>query len=424
MRRSTEPRTVLLRPLSALLLLAGLAACRPVAPPVTVPEGLPTAEPLVRVGIAVDTPEVVIGADGAFTLRHGQETRQYPAGERLTVAADGEQRLVVRDRAGVTAGPFAQPITIATANDSPVLIGTRSYRGTLLLRATNGGRVTAVNVLEMERYLLGVVPGEIPSLPGGVEAVKAQAIAARTYAIGHMGRRNAQGFDFFATVSDQVYGGLALEDTMATRAVRETRGQILTHNGRPILAYYHSTCGGRTADAGAVWRQAPLPYLQPVSDQVPGSDRYYCDISNRFRWSVRWRADDLVAILRTTLQAHAGPTAAAIRSIQRIEIDGRTPGGRVQHLRIATDAGTFSARGDSLRWVLRPEPSRILNSALLFRVDDRGSGAAREILVEGGGWGHGIGMCQWGAIGRARAGQNYERILTSYYRDTRVTSLY
>jgi stage II sporulation protein D len=303
-----------------------------------------------------------------------------------------------------------------------VVASGKRYRGALLLRPGAGG-VTVVNLLELETYLLGVVPLEIGKdrPPEELEAVKAQAVAARTYAIRHRGRRAELGFDYHGSVMDQAYGGAEAEDAVASRAVRETRGQILTYDGEPIEAYYHSTCGGRTAALDEVWPGEPRPYLRSVSD-ARSAGGSYCETSNRFRWTERWDRNGLMAALNRGL-AERG-VRGTVREIRSLEVTGRTPSGRAEALRIETDLGEHRVRGDSIRWVLRPEPGRILNSSAIQLAIDRQDGEIMGLMVTGSGWGHGIGMCQVGALGRARDGQSYRDILLTYYPGTRIARLY
>jgi len=413
--------------LGALALAVLIAGCRPAGPPPTAapPGGLPGREPVVRVGIAVDTTAVEVGSGAAYriTTTRGDEVVRARAGDRWTFSADGAGRLTGVNAAGRRVGPVDGPLRVDAEGNGGVMIAGKAYRGGALLRAAGPGRITAINVLELEAYLLGVVPMEIGPRPAAeIEAVKAQAVAARTYAIGHLGSRESRGFDFYASTADQVYGGAGSEDPVVTRAVQETRGEIVTYDGLPILAYYHSTCGGRTAAIEEVWRRAPVPYLKSVSDRIEGTkDRYYCDISNRFRWSVEWSGEALREILARTLNSRANGDVRAIRSIA---VTGWSRSGRARALRIEADGRTHTIPGDSIRWVLRPEPNQILNSTLFVLDAEDDGGEVSELLARGGGWGHGIGMCQMGAIGRARAGQDYRRILTTYYRDTEVVRLY
>ncbi len=415
--------------LSLVLSLALAAACTPAGPKpsrgpggVTRAPGLPAEQPVVRVGLLVDTTEVEVDADASYTLSSGDSRlASARSGERWTFASDASGSLVGHSDRGGRIGPVQGPIAIAVQGDAPLRIGEHPYHGSALIVAAEPGHVTAVNVVDLERYLLGVVPSEIP--PIAVEAVKAQAVAARTYAIGNLGSRDQLGFDFFATVADQVYGGVAREDTMASRAVRETRGEIITYGGAPILAYYHSTCGGRTAAIDQVWRRPPQPYLQSVSDAKPGGG-YYCDISSRFDWHEQWTADALDRIVGRVLASQFGVTPGAARPVTAIEVESRTTSGRVGVLRLEAGGRTYRVRGDSIRWILRPEESRILNSILFDITSEHRGGSVRGLRVDGHGWGHGIGMCQMGAIGRAKAGQSYRQILRTYYTGTEIARLY
>lgn len=417
--------------LAVLGLAAVLFGCRPAGPPPTAAPpsaGLPRAEPVVRVGLAVDVAEVVVGAEAPFEIVGvgGEVLARSSAGETWTFTADAERRVVGRTGAGRRVGPSAAPVRVQVrGGTSPVLIGGQPYRGGALIRSSAPGRVTAINVLELEEYLLGVVPLEIGARPvAELEAVKAQAVAARTYAVGHLGGREARGFDFFATVADQVYGGFAKEDPVTSRAVRETRGEIVSYDGLPILAYYHSTCGGRTASIEEVWQhRAPVPYLKSVSDEIEGQKgRYYCESSNRFRWTVSWTGEQLREILANGLTARRGGNA--VRRVEDVHVTGRTRSGRVEAIEIRTDGGTYRIQGDSIRWILKPPANTGLNSTLFVLDQEKRGGEVRSLQAKGGGWGHGIGMCQMGAIGRARAGQRYDEILTTYYRGTKVIRLY
>jgi stage II sporulation protein D len=421
--------------LRAALLCAVLAsACTPGervgAPPATAPPrgGLPAAEPLVRVGITVDSAAAVVGATTAFDVRvvGGAVVARGSAGETWTFTADADGRISARGPGGATE-PRAASLRVIPAAPGGLTIGGRQYRGEALIVPRSGSRVTAINVVDMEAYLLGVVPREIGRLPAAqIEATKAQAVAARTYAVGNMGGRQDRGFDFYATVLDQVYGGMQDEDSVVNRAVHETRGEIITHNGTPILAYYSSTCGGSTANIEHSWpARAPLPYLRGVSDRIPGTDRYYCDTSNRFTWTTRWTREQLLAVLRETLRSHTGGRVTGVSRIDDVRLAGRNASDRAT-VTVTADGTEYTLRADSLRWVLRPQPGpAILNSSRLAVVEaTTDAGGVRELEIRGGGWGHAIGMCQVGAINRARMGQTYAEILHAYYTGVRIERLY
>lgn len=143
----------------------------------------------------------------------------------------------------------------------------RWYRGDIIIYNT-GGRLTIVNTLPIEEYLMGVVPSEMPS-KWNIEAQKAQAIAARSYALANLGKRSNKGYDLKDTAADQAYGGASSETPQTTHAVLSTRGEVLLYDNKIIPAYYHSASGGRTLEASAVWAH-DLPYIQSVEGYDTG----------------------------------------------------------------------------------------------------------------------------------------------------------
>lgn len=409
--------------LAATLALSG--GCRLAGPDMPAPvrtPAMPGEEPKLRVGVLVDVAEVVVSSEQGLEILEvgGDRLASGRAGEVWRIAPDGAGGLVAVPGEGETLGPVPGPLLVRPAGQGTVRLGDRSYHGTGLVSAVGLNRVTAVNEVQLEAYLAGVVPSEMPSLE--LEALKAQAVAARTYAVRNLNRRDALGFDLFATVADQVYGGVDREAPMATQAIRETRGQILVHRGMPIEAYYHSTCGGHTANVEDIWGGQALPYLRGVSDRIPGTDRFYCQESSRFIWTESWSNEALAGILSRSLSDHSG-ASVTLTQVQDVTVAGRTPHARVAVLRVVADGRTFDVQGDSIRWVLRPEASRGLNSTN-FSLSQRRNGSIRTLAAGGTGWGHGVGMCQWGAIGRARAGMRYDEILAAYYKGARISRLY
>lgn len=410
------------RVVCALALLATLASCR-VAAPSASPAGRTriTAEPRVRVGVVVDSPAVQLSATSVAEVvgAGGDVLASVGPGAFLTIVAD-EGRLLSGAVDTARFGPVPGPLSVRLTSNGTLRLNGRVYRGGALLLADRPGRVTAVNVVALEDYLRGVVPFEIGHLERReLEAAKAQAVAARTYAIEGLGKR--RDFDFFATVQDQVYGGVAGEDPVADEAVTATRGEIETYQGQPILAYYHSTCGGGTAALNESWPwRAPQPYLREVSDRVPGGTGAYCDFASRYRWTTRWTPAQLRAVVGRVVAALTGGARQNVGAVEAVRVVDHTPGGRVGTLLVRADGRDYIVHGDSARYLLRTPTGALLNSSLLFDVTLE-DGA---LEVHGGGWGHGIGMCQSGAIGRARAGQRYRDILRTYYPGTQVTRLY
>ncbi|MBD3391526.1 MAG: SpoIID/LytB domain-containing protein [Chitinivibrionales bacterium] len=291
--------------------------------------------------------------------------------------------------------------------------GETSYRGSLVLIRAGRGGCGIVNLVAVEDYLRGVVPLEIgPRAEEEIEAVKAQAVAARTYTYRRIIERESEPYDLTSDVSDQVYGGVTAERPDCDLAVRDTRDLVLAYEGEIILAYYHSTCGGQTANVEDVWNKPPQPYLKSVPD-VDAQGKPYCGISRYYAWEESWTPWQLAEIL-----ARFGPQAFPSSTAPRGRVTGMTVRhrfvcGRVGSCVVTTENGSHEYGGDKVRFAVRRGVSGypILRSSR-FSVTGIDSKAVR---IRGSGYGHGVGMCQMGAIGRARAGQEFEEILGAYY---------
>jgi len=206
--------------------------------------------------------------------------------------------------------------------------------------------------------------------------------------------------------------------------VSSTRGLVLQYDGRVVNAPYHSACGGSTAAADEVWRTSNEPYLQSVSDQIPGTDRFYCDIAPRFRWTRTLDGATLREALVRYLSAYTATPGGYPGTPRDVQIDTRTASGRVGTLKIATDRGNYVLRGNDIRYVMRAPGGEILNSTSFnVQITTSRDGSIAQLLIRGSGYGHGVGMCQWGAIGRARAGQDFRSILRTYYPGTSVGAI-
>ncbi|HEX7880887.1 MAG TPA: SpoIID/LytB domain-containing protein [Candidatus Eisenbacteria bacterium] len=276
----------------------------------------------------------------------------------------------------------------------------------------------------MEEYLRGVVPNEIGHGKADLlEAVKAQAVAARTYALISRGQYEADGYDLLATVADQVYSGLAAESPIVDQALEETRGVVALFEGQPIVTNYASTCGGHTADRDEVWDKPPLPYLRGISDK--GDDGYWCAGSKYFQWQETWTGEELWTIARKALNRDYAYGITDESQLKNISVTETGPSGRVRKLSFETTTGSYEARGDRIRWVLyRAANAGPLRSTLFTINVDTHKDRVSKLTVDGAGWGHGVGMCQWGAMTRSRKGQDFRKILGDYYRGVQLAALY
>ncbi|MGM0443941.1 MAG: SpoIID/LytB domain-containing protein [Fibrobacterota bacterium] len=276
-----------------------------------------------------------------------------------------------------------------------------------------------INRLPVEEYLKGVVPLEIGRRSiTELSAMKAQAVAARTYTYRKMAERRDWEYDLYPSVQDQVYRGVSAEYRGTNLAVEETAREVLVHGDTLVEAYYHSTCGGSTAGVDQVWSGAARSYLQPVSDARP-SGISWCASSSKYTWAVTWERKELERIIQKESRALSAVPAFE-GALREIEILSQTPSGRVAQCRVTSDLGSWVYGGDRIRYILRrPGPDRGLLFSARFSLHVQGS----RITAQGRGYGHGIGLCQMGAIGRARAGQRYREILRAYYRGAKIKKM-
>lgn len=391
----------------------------------TVPETKPGAvrdvgDVTIRVLLSSGLATPRVASPGGLTLTNEESGFVGRAGRNETWRIERSGRRLRAVSGSGSDAPWIDGQLVVRPLDAALLtVGDKRYRGDVALSAGDSG-IFVVNIVKIDDYLRGVVPLEIGTkATGDSAAIQAQAVAARSYAFIHLAPSRL--YDVVASVADQVYGGADVETPVASAAVESTRTLVLKYAGRVVNAPYHSTCGGRTAAASEIWRSADEPYLQSVSDQIPGTGRSYCDIAPRFRWTRTLDADALNAALEQYLARYTSVPGRVLGAARAVTVASHTTSGRVGTLTFTTDRGNFLVRGNDIRFVLRPVGGEILNSTS-FSVEPTTSaeGVLTRITIRGTGYGHGVGMCQWGAIGRARAGQDFGSILRAYYPGTTV----
>ena len=410
-----------------MLLLAALASCTlgsVPAPPPAAPS--PSSRELeVRIGLLVGAGSAVVGGGGAVTVHEpdGSRIAVIPSGEKWQVTVAGQGFQLTSPNGWVS--PQLEAVTFtATDPRAPLWLNGKAYRGVgEVLRDRSG--LTVVNRLGLESYLLGVVSAEMGRRsPAEQAALRAQAVVSRTYALRNLRRWRSEGFDLYGTVADQAYGGVAAETAEGRAAVSETRGRVLTYNGGVIEAFYFSTCGGRTAEGYEVFRSAVRPYLRSVSDLNEGGSAY-CSISPRYRWREEWSGEALRATLQRNLSPVAGAGSALIGTVTDVRVTQRSASGRADQLSIAMGGTEVRVDGHArIRQVLRPPGGQQLRSTAFSLIATGAGRNVTNLIIDGTGAGHGVGLCQWGAVGRARAGQDYQQILAAYYPGTRLERRY
>lgn len=346
-----------------------------------------SAAETMRIAMGKEVPRAIIrgqqlalgddAEDGHFVGLDQPEVQIEAVKDGLKVAGAAWPEQAVRVRTGQS-----------SSDGLPLVVNGTAVRGDVVAVRTPQG-VQLVNVLPLEDYLVGVLGSEMPrSYP--LEALKAQAVAARTYALHRKLEQYGQSAHLGSSVLSQVYGGLKAEDPRTREAVEATRGLVLTYDLQPIEAYFHASCGGET-ETGLSALNRDLPYLKAVD--CP------CHSLKETHWSAL--VDD------GELQRALGLKGAAA-----VEVQGRTGTGRAR--RVAVGARSI----DAVQFRERLGYSRV--RSLRFEVEKKGKGW----LIEGDGFGHGAGMCQWGARLYAEKGWRFAQILAHYYPGAELQTLY
>ena len=407
------------RRLGFLSLLGAFAAVAATLPPQTQnPSGRP-----VRILLGSAPREVPLAQPGAWRLLDATR-RVIARGEntdKWSVMRDGR-----RLRAVFADAPASEwidgPLTIERTNGSDVSWQQKAYRGALVYVATDSA-LLVINRVEIEEYLKGVVPLEIGGrLTSDHAAVEAQAVAARSYTYTRMIANARRDFDLRATEADQVYGGTGAETFWGDLAVAATAGWVLSYRGQVVTAPYHSSCGGTTALPSEVWRGGQDGYLRSVSDTSTRTGRPWCDLSPRVAWERRLSVAELSSAVVRYAPAYTTLPPGAPSSITDVRVEGLSRSGRVAAVVLASANGSVTLRGNDVRYVLRPVGGEILpTTSFSVTVERNGSGQLHAIVLRGRGNGHGVGLCQWGAIARARAGDDFRTILKAYYPGAELT---
>jgi stage II sporulation protein D len=297
----------------------------------------------------------------------------------------------------------------------------QSYTGSISFQPAGENAVSLINTLLVEDYLSGVVPAEIPSIDKeNFEAIKAQAICARTYALDRIEKNSNADYDLKATIADQVYGGLNRQTTLANQAIEETRGVVITYNGQPATVYYHSTCGGRLESAINVWPGSTFPYLEEGFDSV--SDIFSCSASPYFRWMETRSFTELDSLFKFKYDKGwlAKPVEDTTELHLNLQIIKRNSSGRVSDLQIAYSDTTVLLSGYEIRHFFKDKNGKSLPSNLFYLAQPDDS----TLTIYGGGFGHGVGMCQYGALYMSGHGFMHYHIINKYFPGTKLVRGY
>ena len=324
-------------------------------------------------------------------------------GAPLAISAGPAHVLAARGESLSLDGARVQPPLVIKPGSAPLFFEGKALPGRIEIWAEQGGLVV-VNALDLEEYVSAVVSSEMPA-KWPAAALEAQSIAARTYAVAQKissgpGARAHLG----ASVLDQVYAGAAHPESGARAAAKATYGEVLTWNAAPIAAYFSASCGGKSESAEGAFDVAPgsTPYL-PVQD-----DGDFDAGDPRVRWTVRIPLAQLGKTLRVAGRLRAELTG--------LEVSETTASGRARKVALRAGGKTVTMRGAELRQLVGY--NKLPSLAFTVEVEKH------EAVFRGSGSGHGVGLCQWGARGRAEAGQTAQQILAHYYPGAEIRQMY
>lgn len=367
-------------------------AVPPPPKPIPLPTPIPpqptiTERPVIRVLLYRSAPSLIINGKGIKI-----NNAKYLAGDEVV--------FVLRDGKIVAGEDVFNPdvvISVETPMTITVDANKKKVRGEIHLKVKNN-KLMVINQLDIESYLRAVVPSESYA-SWHIEALKAQAIAARTYALYQINHRKSWDYDLVDNESDQAYGGIGKERKSTDTAVKETEGLVLMDKDKPILAMYTANSGGYTADVGTVFKLSNKNYLIAQPDPLSLEGK-----------SAHWKKEFTVNEVEAALNG-GGLNSKGLKDIIPVE---KSSCGRIIKVKILTQEGSNIYRAwSTIRRVLKlPE--------ILFDIKRKED----KFIFEGNGWGHGVGYSQWGSAIMGGKGYSFDKILSFYYPDTELIKMW
>ena len=363
-------------------------------------------QPTIAVGLLEDQSAVSVSAEGCegrlTASAAGNAISSVPQNTMITISV-GQSGLEVDGRAVPADHLVLEASDAKKADAFRTALNGRTYRGTMEF-VRNNGQITVVNRVRVEDYVKGVIAKEMPP-EWPAEAVKAQAVAARTFALKNRGRHKAHGYDLCTNTHCQVYEGISAERPLATQAVDATYGEVLEYQGRLIDALFHTDSGGMTENSEDVWG-TKIPYLRAASEKSWGTQSWTKTIPAGTVLAHFSRKGSIGELKSVSLSKLTAPSAKGYAA-------DRTASGRVRSIRLSGTKGSMTISGNELRDAFG------LHSTLFDVKLENGS-----LILSGYGWGHGLGLSQWGARAFAASGESYTQILTHYYTGAELKQLY
>lgn len=341
----------------------------------------------IRVAIIQDIESLIIKIKGSYEIMDS-------ASGKILYRSKNLKSTVTSYKNGILIGGMAlnsTKISLKVNDPEATLVNNRRFNGDIQLINKENGHLLVINYVELEDYIKGILYHEV-SHYWPPEALKAQAVVCRTYAIYQINENKAKDYDLTADIYSQVYGGKTSQRYRTNKAVDETKRQVLTYKDKVFPAYFHATCAGHTQDASLLWNID----IAPLKGVFCG----FCKESPHFKWHS-------VLSLKKIKDSLLKSGYSGFEKIKDIVILGKDSSGRITYLKIITDKKDIKISAKDFREILKPNIIKSTNFTLTIVGEDA--------VFQGLGWGHGVGMCQWGAYFMAKKGYNCRQILEYYY---------
>jgi len=346
----------------------------------------------IRVCVAKEKDGILLSVRGPYTIKAINSDLELDKGRYL------KKEYIIPTNSGIKLGKEEYKIygiRIIPRKDASIYVDKKCFRGIVDIIRTRDLKLMVVNHLGLEKYLYGVLRQEVPYY-WPMEALKAQAVAARTFALNRIRAMRDKDYDVTNDIYSQVYDGRSGEHWRTTRAVKATKGQVLTYEGKIIPAYYHSICGGHTEDAENVFGIKLTP--------LEGRPCPFCWGAKGVHWKVKLSYKEI--------EERLNKYGIKVKDIRSIDEGGRDRSGRLKTIRIKDSAGGNKIPCFKFRLAVGPNIIKSTN----FTIKN----TKKSAVFSGRGWGHGVGMCQWGAFEMSKRRADYRKILEYYYPGAKV----
>ena len=347
------------------------------------------APKIINAGIFLDVTDAVIACDKTYNIRTKEKNLELSAGKVDIKLKNGKVKIKNK--------VYSLPLKIT--NPSFIVVNKKIYRGNIIVRLSQKGKLNIINEVDIEDYLKGILPKEANSA-WPIEALKTQAVISRSYVLKNFKKHSKDGFDVCSTIHCQVYGGASAETKTCNEAVVKTFGEVVVYDNKIAQTLFHSSCGGHTEDPKYVWEWTTKTpkYLEGLKDK-------YCKDNPNQDWTS--------TLKEQTIREKLIKAGYKIGKIKSISTSGKTPGLAKEHIVIKHAKGTLKLNSYKFRTSVDPW---LIKSTMINSIKKDGN----SFIFKGNGWGHKVGLCQWGSKFMADKGFSYKQILQFYYPSTSI----